>query len=60
MERTDQERIKEALLQTAADGRISCHAARELAARLEVPIGAVGEACNQLKIKIKSCELGCF
>lgn len=53
-------RIREALLQAAPEGRITCPAARELAASLGVEPRVIGDACNQLKIKIKSCALGCF
>ncbi|MGQ9823638.1 MAG: DUF1847 domain-containing protein [Desulfotomaculales bacterium] len=54
------ERIKDELLKAASGGRISCTAAHRLAGRLGVPPFAVGAACNELKIKIKGCELGCF
>lgn len=54
------ERIREAVLKAARDGRLSCTMARMLARDLEVTPRAIGEACNQLKIKIKECELGCF
>lgn len=53
-------RIREALLKAAPEGRITCPAARELAASLGVNPRVVGEACNKLKIKIKGCALGCF
>jgi hypothetical protein len=52
--------LREAVLQAARDGKISCPAARELADRLGVDPGLIGEACNQLGIKIKACALGCF
>ncbi len=53
-------RIKEALLKAAPEGRITCPAARELADTLGVSPAVIGAACNQLKIKIKECALGCF
>jgi len=49
-------RLKEA----ARDGRISCAAARKIAEDLQVPYRTVGSLCDQLKLKIKACELGCF
>jgi len=52
--------VLEAVKNAARDGKISCTAARKLAADLKVPPRVVGEACNALKIKIKACELGCF
>jgi len=54
------EKILQAVLKFAKDGRLSCTVARKLAGDLGVTPGEVGEACNQLKIKIHSCELGCF
>lgn len=52
--------VLEALKKEAKDGRISCTAARKLALELKIPPKMVGDAANQLKIKIKACELGCF
>ncbi len=54
------EKIIETVLKQVKDGRLSCTAARKLAEDLRVTPGEIGEACNQLKIKIHSCELGCF
>ena len=52
--------VLEALKKAAAEGRISCSVAREIAQKQGVSPLVVGAACNQLKIKIKACELGCF
>jgi len=52
--------VREAVLNAATEGRITCPAARELADRLGVDKGVIGQACNQLRIKIKGCDLGCF
>ena len=54
------DRIKRLLTERTVDGRISCTAAREIAEELKVPLGEVGKAANELKIKIRNCELGCF
>jgi hypothetical protein len=56
----DQENVKREVEQAAQDGRLTCHEARALAERLGVDYGAVGQACNELNIKIHACELGCF
>lgn len=42
------------------DKKISCTAARKVAGELDVPLRVVGDACNELGIKIFACELGCF
>lgn len=52
--------ILEAVKNTAKEGRITCTAARKLAGDFKVSPGVIGEACDQLKIKITACELGCF
>jgi len=54
------DRIKHLLKVKAVDGRISCTAARKIAEELKVPSGEVGKAANEMKIKIRNCELGCF
>lgn len=52
--------IAERLKQMASDGRISCTEARKIAEELKVPPREVGAVCDELKIKIFACELGCF
>lgn len=54
------DKIIQAVLKEAKDGRLSCTAARRLAGELKISPKTVGEACNHLKIKIHACELGCF
>jgi LAO/AO transport system kinase len=52
--------IERLLKERSVDGKISCTLARKIAEDLNVPYGDVGSTANGLKIKIKSCELGCF
>ena len=40
--------------------RLSCADAFELASEFEVEIREIGRICNQQKIKISKCQLGCF
>jgi len=54
------EGVKERVKQLAENGGMSCHDARALAEELSVEYVVVGRACNDLEIKIFSCELGCF
>ena len=42
------------------DGKLPCPVAFKIAKELKVGPQDVGEACNRLKIKIRSCQLGCF
>ncbi len=53
-------KIKERLLDNSTDNRIPCAIARALAEEFHVPYKEVGDLANTLKIKVKSCELGCF
>jgi len=54
------EEIKDLMLKEAVDGKLSCTDARRLAVELAVPTAEIGRLANELKIKIFSCELGCF
>ncbi|MCL5779763.1 hypothetical protein P378_15170 [Desulforamulus profundi] len=54
------EKIIKIVKETAKEGRLSCTAARKIASDFHVPPKVVGDLCNELKIKIKACELGCF
>ena len=54
------EELKEEMLKKAVNGRLSCAAAREVAEKLSLPYKEVGIAANELGIKIKDCQLGCF
>lgn len=44
----------------ARKGRVSCKAMLKLADELGVTPKRVGNACNELKIKVVNCQLGCF
>ncbi|MFZ5634469.1 MAG: hypothetical protein ACOY40_16675 [Bacillota bacterium] len=54
------EKIRQAVLKAAENGRLSCTMARKLARELQVTPKEIGAACNELKVKICACELGCF
>ncbi|HSW11047.1 MAG TPA: hypothetical protein VLK32_09115 [Bacillota bacterium] len=57
----DRERkVVEAVRQAAVDGRLTCAGGLDLARRLGVAPALVGRACDQLGVKIASCQLGCF
>lgn len=59
-ERVMKELIAKELKDKSKDGKITCALARKLAEDLKVSYKEVGEVANELKIKIKNCELGCF
>jgi len=54
------EKIIEAIRAASAGNRLSCEKAHELAKELHVPLREIGTLCNEMKIKISSCQLGCF
>jgi len=54
------EELKQEMLKRAADGKLSCAVARKIAEDLDVPYQDVGDAADELGIRIKNCQLGCF
>ncbi len=44
----------------AKDGKISCKEAQDLADDEGVSYQDMGDLLNELKIKIRTCQLGCF
>lgn len=57
---TEKEKIEERVKDVSREKRITCAEAWSIAEELNVPRKVVGDACNELKIKIHSCQLGCF
>ena len=56
----NEEDIEKALLEKAQDGRIKCPECLAIAQRFGVKGTVVGRLCNELKLKICGCQLGCF
>ena len=54
------EELAKAVRKAAVNGRLSCEAANTMAEELKVPLREIGALCNELKIKITACQLGCF
>jgi len=54
------ETLIEAIKREASDNRLSCERAMALAGEMNVSISEIGKICNELKVKIGSCQLGCF
>ncbi len=57
MDRGEQERR---IREVAQGNRLSCDQAHALAAELRMTPEDLGRICNELKIKIVVCRLGCF
>lgn len=54
------EQLIEAIKKASAGNRLTCEKAHELSEILKVPLQEIGVLCNELKIKISACQLGCF
>ena len=54
------EGLEEAVRKAAADNRISCRSAFDVASKEEVAVEEVGRVVEKLGIKIVGCRLGCF
>lgn len=55
-----EEKLEEELRASAPNGTLPCAKALALAQKHSVPPKLVGKLCNKLKIRITSCQLGCF
>jgi hypothetical protein len=56
MSRTLEEEIQSSLI----NGKLPCAEAFRIAKQIKVALKEVGDTANELKIKISSCQLGCF
>lgn len=56
----DKKELVAKLQEMYPDGKIQCFEAREIAAKLDIALGDMGELCDLAGIKICACELGCF
>ncbi len=54
------DKIIESIQAAATSNRLTCERAHDLAKELNVSLREIGELCNELKIKIAACQLGCF
>jgi hypothetical protein len=54
------EKMVETLRASSAGNRLTCEQAHALAKELKVSLQELGALCNELKIKISACQLGCF
>ena len=44
----------------AAGGKLPCPVAFKIARDNNYTLTEIGDACNELKIKVSACQLGCF
>ncbi len=52
--------VKEAAVEQ--DGRLvlTCPSAFRIAKEFSVDVASIGQLCNEMKIKLVQCQLGCF
>jgi len=55
-----EEEIIAKLKDSSKEGKIPCAVAFKISQENGISIRKVGELCNQVKIKIIQCQLGCF
>ena len=54
------EKLEQAINNKIKDGGIVCKDAFEIAEELGIKPGIVGKKIDEMKIKIRGCQLGCF
>lgn len=52
--------LEDTIKKAAKDGRITCAILRNIAEKSNVSYKFAGKIADELKIKIKNCDLGCF
>jgi len=53
-------KVSERMMAESEEGRITCARAQGLAKTLGVPYAVVGQLADELGIRVKECQLGCF
>jgi hypothetical protein len=56
----NQKKVIDAVRSAAVNNRLTCERAHNLARELNVSLREIGAVCNELKIKVSDCQLGCF
>jgi len=56
----DENLVIEKIKSSSQEGKITCHQALKIAEEMGVPSRKIGALLNKLKIKLVSCQLGCF
>ncbi len=56
----ERDALKEKIAAESKDGKIACGRALALADELGISRKELGDLLNEMKIKVRSCQLGCF
>ena len=54
------EELREEIMKKAVDRKLPCAVARKIAEDFGISYSSLGAAADELGIKIKNCQLGCF
>ena len=57
---TEEEKLRQAIADALVDGKAPCKALLRIAETLDVPPGQIGNMCDEMKIRVSACQLGCF
>lgn len=57
---SNNEQLFDLVKNAAVDNRLSCGMAHKLVEETGFTLLEIGQACDELKIKIQNCQLGCF
>ncbi|MBI4966034.1 MAG: hypothetical protein HY913_22330 [Desulfomonile tiedjei] len=52
--------LKDLIMRRQVDGKISCKVVFDIADEAGASKGELGELLNEMRIKIRACQLGCF
>ena len=55
-----EQELRDAIEAAAKENRVSCKQMLDLAARTGAAPAEVGRLCNEMDIKVRACQLGCF
>lgn len=56
---TDEE-LRQAVRELTRDGKASCSDLLALAGKTTTPPRELGALCNDMKVRVSACQLGCF
>lgn len=55
-----EDELRAAIREKASGGKVTCKTLLDVAAATGTPPREIGRLCDELKVKIVACQLGCF
>ncbi len=56
----EEDKLRKAIADAATNGKVPCKALLLIAESLDVPPDRVGNTCDEMKVRVSACQLGCF